>query len=50
MDPETNAEMVYMMGPIIKKVNYIHLNKILGIQNKDFNQESTHDTWAHVWE
>ena len=36
MDPDTNARIVYMMGPFIKKFNSIHLNKILDIQNKDF--------------
>ena len=36
MDPETNAKMVYMMGPFIKNINNIHLNKILDIQGKEF--------------
>ena len=37
MDPETNAKMVYMMGPFIKKFNGIHLNKLLDIQGKESN-------------
>ena len=36
MDPETNAEMVYMMEPFIRKFNGVHLNKFLEIQGKDF--------------
>ena len=36
MDPETNAKMVYMMGPFIKKFNGIHLNKLLVIKGKEF--------------
>ena len=36
MDLETNAKMIYMMGPFIKKFNCIHLNKLLDIQGKGF--------------
>ena len=36
MDLETNAEMIFMMGLFINKINRVHLNNILDIQNKDF--------------
>ena len=37
MDTETNAEMIHMMEPFIKKFNRVHFNNLLGIQGKDSN-------------
>ena len=37
VDPETNAELVYMMGPFIKKLNGVHINKLLDIRGKGLN-------------
>ena len=41
MDPGTHPKMVYMMEHFIKKFNGVHLNKLLDIQGKDFNNLPT---------
>ena len=41
MDLETNAKIVYMMEPFIKKFNGVYLNKLLDIQGKDYKNLPT---------
>ena len=41
MDPEKKPKVVATMGPFLTRFNGVHLNKILDIQGKDFNDLPT---------